>query len=78
VNIKIGHERFWTTFVEDHKKGYSGFRLHRERSDKTTEVGQVIFWDTTGGFVFETFGSDIPVEIVEAAIAEARDKIKTK
>ena len=29
-------------------------------------------------FVFETLNGDVPVEIVEAAIKEARERIKTK
>jgi len=78
VNIQHGHERYWTTFVEDRKDGYLGFRLHRERFSRTSEAGQVTFWDASGGFVFETFDGDVPVEIVEAVIREARDRIKTK
>ena len=78
MNIQHGHQRFWTTFVEDCKDGYAGFRLHRESFGKTSEAGQVTFWDASGGFVFETFNGDVPVEIVEAAIKEARERIKIK
>ena len=78
MNIQHGHQRFWTTFVEDLKDGYAGFRLHRESFSKTSEAGQTTFWDASGGFVFETFNGDVPVEIVEAAIKEARERIKTK
>lgn len=74
-----GDARYWTTFVEDCKAGCAGFHLHRERFGQSALVGQTIYWDATGGFVFGTFdGEDVPVEIVEAAIAEARERIKTK
>ena len=78
MDIQHGHARYWTSFVEDCKEGYAGFRLHRESFGKRAVVGQTIYWDATGGFVFGTFnGDDVPVEIVEAAIAEARERIKT-
>ena len=79
MDIQHGHEHYWTTFVEDCKDGCAGFQLHRERFGHRALVGQTTYWDATGGFVFGTFGGeDVPVEIVEAAIAEAREKIKTK
>jgi len=78
MDIQHGHEHFWTTFVEDCKDGYGGFHLHRERFGQTVLVAQTIYWDAAG-FVFGTFnGEDVPVQIVEAAIAEARERIKTK
>lgn len=79
MEIQHGHERYWTTFVEDCEAGYAGFHLHRERSGKSAIIGQTIYWDATGRFFFGTFGDEeIPVEIIEAAIAEAREGIKTQ
>jgi hypothetical protein len=78
MTIQVGADKFWTTFVEDGSAGFAGFRLHRERSGKSAEVGQVTFWDANGQFVFETCGTEVPVEVVEAAIAEARDKLLVK
>jgi hypothetical protein len=78
VNIQHGQARYWTTFVEDHKQGYSGFQIHRESSGRTAVAGQVTFWDASGGFTFETFDGDVPVHIVETAIAEAKKGIKIK
>ena len=79
MDIQHGHERFWTTFVEDCDNGNSGFHLHRERFGQRALVAQTIFWDATGGFTFGTFNDEIvPVEVVEEAIAEAREKIKIR
>ena len=79
MNIQHGHARYWTTFVADNKDGFAGFRLHRESFGRVADVGQTTYWDATGGFAFATYaGEDVPVETVEAAIAEAREKIKTK
>jgi hypothetical protein len=78
VEIQLGNQRFWTAFVEDRTEGYAGFRLHRESSGRASVAGQLTYWDATGGFVFETFNGDVPVEIVQAVIAEAKEKIKLK
>ncbi|MBC8112769.1 MAG: hypothetical protein H7062_00160 [Candidatus Saccharimonas sp.] len=78
METQFGHERFWTTFVEDHKDGFAGFRLHRERFGKTTVAAEVLVWDATGGFAVQTFNGDVPVEIIEALIAEARQQVRVQ
>ena len=73
MEIQYGSDRFWTTFVEDHTQGFAGFELHREASGRASLVARTTYWDATGGSVFGTFdGADVPVEVVAAAIAEAR------
>ncbi len=76
--MQTGGERYWTTLFEDRKDGSIGFRLYRESGGKTDVAAEVIFWDAIGGFTIETFGRDLQVEVAEAAINEAREKIKTK
>ena len=79
MNLHHGSDRFWTTFVEDRAEGFAGFDLHREAFGHAAVVGRTTYWDATGGFVFGTFnGADVPIEVVEAAIAEARAEIKVK
>ena len=72
---QFGHERYWTTYIEDRTDGFVGFRLHRERLGKTTLAAQVVFWDAAGHYAVETFDGDVPVEIIEAVIAEAKQKV---
>ena len=78
MEMQRGDERYWTTFFEERKDGLAGFRLCRESHGKTDVAAEVIFWDATGGFTIETFGRDLQVEVAEAAIKEARERIKTK
>jgi hypothetical protein len=79
MDIHHGHMHFWTTYIESREEGYGAFQLHRESFGQATLVGQTTYWDATGGFVFATFdGQDVPVEIVEAAVAEARREIKVR
>jgi len=77
METQLGHERFWTVSVEDRKSGFVGFRLHRERFGKTSVAADVLFWDASGGFTLETFDGEVPVEMIEAVIAEAKQKTKT-
>lgn len=79
MDIRYGADRYWTTFVEDHVQGFAGFDLHRVTFGSKALVARTTFWDATGGFVFGTFdGAEVPVEVVAAAIAEARAEIKVK
>jgi len=79
MDIQHGHEHYWTTRVEDRKGGSVGYQLLRERFGQTVAVAQTTFWDAAGSFHFNTFNSeDVPVEIVEAAIREAREQIKVR
>ena len=75
---QFGHERYWTTHIEDHTDGYAGFRLHRERFGKTVIAAQVVFWDAAGHFAVQTFDGDVPVEIIEAVIAEAKEQVRVR
>lgn len=75
---EFGHESYWTTYVEDRADGYAGLRLHRKRFGQSAVAAQVVFWDASGGFTVQTFDGDVPVEIIEAVIAEARQLVRTQ
>ena len=77
MEMQFGHERFWSVLFEDTVSGLVGYRLHRESFGKTDVAAEVIFWDATGGFTIQTFGRVLPVEVAQAAIAEAKKEIKT-
>lgn len=78
MNTHHGHEHYWTELFENAKDGCIGYRLHRERFGKTTAAAEVVFWDASGGFTVRTIDGDVPVEIIQAAIDEARKEIKTR
>jgi hypothetical protein len=79
---KMDHQfadcRFTTIFVFDDADGYSGFDLHQTRGGATQRVARILYWDACGQFCFETFGTDVPVQIVEELIAEARASIRLR
>jgi len=66
-----------TIFIEDNNDGYAGLELYCTRQVEKHRVARIIFWDACGQFVLETFGSEIPLNIVEEFIAETKTKIKT-
>ena len=73
-----GHEHYWTELFENKKDGGIGYRLHRERFGKATVAAEVVFWDASGGFTVRTIDGDVPVEIIQAAIDEARKEIRIR
>jgi len=78
MNRQFGDCRYESSRVQDCKDGFAGFELHRQRQDTTERVAAVIFWDASGQFFVETFGTDVHLEILEELIAEAKASIKSK
>lgn len=78
MKMQLGQELYSTTFFEDKKDGLGGCRLHREVDGKSVVAAEVIFWDATGGFTIQTFDRDLQVEVAQALISEAQEKIRTK
>jgi hypothetical protein len=75
---RFGHTRDWTVFVEDRKEGFAGYRLHAESFGKTYIAADVVYWDARGQYFVRTINQDVPVEIIEDVIAEAKQRIAVK
>jgi hypothetical protein len=70
------------------EEGFTALRLHRETvtgydlqpvaDGQAAVVAEVVFWDAAGQYFLETFNGDVPLEVVEELIAEAKDKIRYK
>ena len=78
MKMQFGHERYWTTYVENHDDGFAGCRLHRDVFGKTTVAAEVLFWDASGGFTVQTIEGVVPVEVIEATIAESKKTVRTR
>ena len=78
MNRQFGDTRFWTQYVEDRNDGYAGLRLHRERFGRTAVAAKVLYWDATGQFFVETLDGDVPSDIIEAVIAEAKERVRVR
>jgi hypothetical protein len=78
METQFGHERYWTTYVDDPNSGFAGVHLHRDCFGKTALAAHVVFWDAAGHFAIQTFDGDVPVEIIEALIAEAKEQVRVR
>ena len=76
MNRNWGRFHYSSVFVEDTKDGFAGFELYCCTAENKKRVASVIFWDASGQFAVETFGTDVPLDIIEELIAEAKDRIK--
>jgi len=78
MDRQFADARYWTEYVANDTDGFAGLRLHRERRGKTKVAAEVIFWDAVGQYFVQTFNGDVPVEIIEAVIAEAKERVKVR
>ena len=78
MNRTYGDSQYMSILVKDDKDGSTAVELHRTSSGKTVRIASVVFWDACGQFFVETFNSDVPLEILEELMAEAKEKIKTR
>lgn len=72
MELEHGSERFSTRYVQNNAKECAGIEIIREG----VAVAAVTYWDAIGQFSVETIGGEIPLAVMEAAIQEARSKIK--
>ena len=67
-----------SAFVEDRRQGMAGVELYRTRSGCRDRVARILFWDASGQFAVETFNFEVPLDVLEQLIAEAKGMVKTK
>lgn len=77
MNRNYGAATYTTRLVIDRDAGAAGLELYRETNGKNARVATLIFWDASGQFAFQTF-DELPLEIVEELIFEAKKAIPTK
>jgi hypothetical protein len=71
--------RYTSRRVKDNLGGYEGSELMRSRDGgEALRVASVLYWDASPGFHVETFGTDVPLEILEELIAETKEKMGYK
>jgi hypothetical protein len=73
----------WTQYLDaiaigDSQAGYAGIRVYRVSFGQESLAASVLFWDAEGHFYVQTVEGGVPVDILEAAIAEAKQKVKIK
>ena len=66
---------FTSALFQDDSAGCIGMRLFVREQGETTRKAEITYWDATGHFYVETFG-DVPLQILERLLSEAKDAIK--
>lgn len=67
-----------TELASDPEDGWIALQLHREADGESSVVARIVFWDAEGQFVLETSNNELPLNIVEEFINEARTMIKVE
>jgi hypothetical protein len=67
---------YTTNLVDDSEDGWTALHLHRNDGDTDALVARVVFWDAEGQFSIELVERELPLEMVEEFIAEAKAVIK--
>ena len=68
--------RYHTPPLEvDREGGSTNIKLVRSGEDGACAVAEIVFWDATGQFSISAF-DELPMEILELFMSEARDSIR--
>jgi len=78
MNRDYSNAHYNTLSSNDRKEGYAALELYRTIKGEKKRVARIIFWDASGQFFLETFNVELPLEIVEELIAEAKATIKIR
>ncbi|QDU21158.1 hypothetical protein [Urbifossiella limnaea] len=78
MDFTWGRARYTSRKIKDVQQGYEGFELVRQQDGADLRVASVVFWDATGQFWVETFGTDIPLQVLEELIAETKEKVRIR
>lgn len=78
MDCRHGESHFRSSIVQNLEQGCVALELHREFRGTEERVAAVTFWDASGQFFVETFGTDVNLEVLEQLIAEARVSIKVR
>jgi hypothetical protein len=73
MNISWAGKRYWTTRVQDNADGYVGVRLHEDTKGAEVAVAEVVYWDASGQFYVKTLNHEVPLQILESLVAEAKE-----
>jgi hypothetical protein len=78
MNTTWAGKRYWTTAVQNNAEGYAGVRLHEESKGNQSIAADVTFWDASGQFYVQTMNREVPLEIIETLIAEAKAHVHVR
>jgi hypothetical protein len=78
MNRLWGEFQYSSVYVDEKKDGFCGLELYCASKGENQRVASVIYWDACGQFFVETFGTEVPLDILEALIAETREQVRAE
>jgi hypothetical protein len=78
MNFVFCNISYSTRAFDDSNAGCAGLELLGMIGGKITLLGKITFWDATGQFVIELEATEVPLEVLERFIAEAKTAIPTR
>ena len=62
----------------DRTDGFTAIRLFDTLNGEKAICAEIVYWDACGQFLLNTLGREVPLEIIEDFIGEAKEKIKVR
>jgi hypothetical protein len=78
MNRKWKGALYRTDLVTSTDEGWAAVELHKEDARGTAIAARIVFWDAEGQFTLEALDPELPLEIIEELIAEAKATIRTE
>jgi len=71
----FGEVSFVSSRVEDNNEGYVGMELFQVRHSQKMLAASIVFWDATGQFAVRLNVDEVPLEVLEELIEEAKSLV---
>lgn len=70
--------RYTSLMASDLQRDGMGLEMHRTACGLDSVVAEVFYSDANGSWTLNTFDCDVPLELVDELVAEARRRLPTK
>jgi hypothetical protein len=78
MNKVWANVQYNTNITSNKAEGWTALELTTQIEGHRQGIARIIFWDAEGQFSFEMSTREIPLDIIEEFIAEAKNAIKTR
>ena len=75
MNLDFSNVSYRSEKFEDAHAGCVGLKLFATANGQTTEAATITFWDAAGQFFLKLNVPEIPIEVVERFITDAKQQI---
>jgi len=67
--------RYTTLVASDIERDGMGLELHRHAQNQDVAIAEIFLSDKNGSWTLNTFDSDVPLELIEQLISEAKTRL---